>query len=139
MLQKYSDKLYSECCKIFKVYLTMRRRVNFVLTYFSYLASKFLLLIFLNVLLKLRLWRRSLSRVKLSIDLQEKSKGLFLCDRDVRMNMFINRHWKQLIPVTMLKKRLYLRRFLVSFVNFYTAMAFETFCKLFFKFLDDCL
>ena len=92
MLQKYSDKLYSECCKIFKVYLTMRRRVNFVLTYFSYLASKFLLLIFLNVLLKLRLWRRSLSRVKLSIDLQEKSKGLFLCDRDVRMNMFINRH-----------------------------------------------
>ena len=38
----------------------------------------------------------------------------------------------------MLKKRLHLRHFLTRFVSFYTATAFETFCKLFFKLLDGC-
>ena len=42
---------------------------------------------------------------------------------------------KQLGPVTMLKKKRYLRFFLSSFVK---TMAFETFCELFYKFLDDC-
>ena len=45
---------------------------------------------------------------------------------------------KQLLLVNMLKKRLYLRRFLASFVDFCITTAFETFCKLFCKFLDDC-
>ena len=39
MLQKYSDKLYSKCYNIFKAYLIMRCRVNFVnfvFTHFSY-------------------------------------------------------------------------------------------------------
>ena len=45
---------------------------------------------------------------------------------------------KQLILVNVLKKRLYFRLFLVSFVNFCKTTAFETFCKLFFKLLDDC-
>ena len=61
---------------------------------------------------KLSLWRRSLSRVQLSIDLRKKSKDLFKCDRNtielcnwIRINMiFINRYWKQLRPATMLKK-----------------------------------
>ena len=39
MLQKHSDKLYSKCYNIFKAYLIMRCRVNFVnfvFTHFSY-------------------------------------------------------------------------------------------------------
>ena len=39
--------------------------------------------------LKLSLGRRSLSRVKLSIDLQKKLKGLFLCDRYVNYDYVI--------------------------------------------------
>ena len=92
--------------------------------------------------LKLSLWRRSLSRVKLSVDLQKKSKRLFLCDTDMRIRLrlcnwirmsmiFMNRYWKQRRPVTMLKKRLHLRCFLASSVNFYITTAFETFCELF--------
>ena len=42
---------------------------------------------------------------------------------------------KYLKPVTMLKKRLYLWRFLTSSVNFYITTAFETLCELFYKFL----
>ena len=38
----------------------------------------------------------------------------------------------------MLKKRLYLRRFLTDFVNIFVTKALETFCELFFKFLDGC-
>ena len=45
---------------------------------------------------------------------------------------------KQLILAHMLKKRFYLRRFLVSFVNLCITSAFETFCEIFYKFLDDC-
>ena len=36
----------------------------------------------------------------------------------------------------MLKKRLYIRRFYARFVNFYTTTAFETFCELYYKYLD---
>ena len=50
MSQKYSDQLYSKCCKIFKAYLTSRR-VNLVLTDFGLLIAKLLLLILMNVLI----------------------------------------------------------------------------------------
>ena len=51
------------------------------------------------------------------------------------MNMiFVNSYWKQLRPVTILKERLYLRRFLASFVNFYMATAFETLANYFTNF-----
>ena len=43
MSQKYSDKLYSKCCKIFKAYLTSKP-----CSYYP--ALKLLLLIFFNVL-----------------------------------------------------------------------------------------
>ena len=45
---------------------------------------------------------------------------------------------KQLILANMLKKRIYDRRFLASFLNFCITTAFETFCELFFKLLDNC-
>ena len=72
-LQKCLDKLFCKCCKIFKAYVTSRR-VNFVLTYFSSLTAKLILLIFLNVLI-ISFWCRTLSH-KLSIDLQKKSMRL---------------------------------------------------------------
>ena len=66
-LQKYLDKLYSKCCKIFKAYLTSRR-VNFVLTqlrnYYSWCSWVLLL--------------KSLSH-KSSIDLQKQLRQL-LCN-----------------------------------------------------------
>ena len=62
---------------------------------------------------------------------------LILCDRDMRVfnrlrhfcateskRIFIKRYLK---PVTMLKKRLYLRCFLASFLSFYETTASETF------------
>ena len=72
-------------------------RINFCLNHFSYLAAKLLLLIFLNVLLKTKFLTQSLSRVKLTIDLQKKSKGLFLCDRNIKitivqLNQNVNRY-----------------------------------------------
>ena len=36
------------------------------------------------------------------------------------------------------KKRLYLKRFLISSVNFYITAAFEALCELLYNFLDDC-
>ena len=56
MSQKYLDKLYSKCCKIFKAYLTSK------LCSYPFECSYFL---------KLSLWCRSLSN-KSSIDLQKK-------------------------------------------------------------------
>ena len=67
-----------------------------------------------------------------------------LCDRDMRIASYPNEYGfyekvlKRLRPVTMLKKRLYLRHFLAGFVNFCVATAFETFCELFYKYLDEC-
>ena len=124
-LQKYLDKRYSKCCKIFKAYLAIRR-VNFVGTHFNYLAVKLLLLIFLNVLIYHSKNCLLICR-----------KGLFLFDRDMRITIVQfnkNSYWKQLRPVTILKERLYLRRFLASFVNFYMATAFETLANYFTNF-----
>ena len=54
-----------------------------------------------------------------------------LCDRDIQVTSYQNEYdfSKQLILVNMLKKRLYLRRFLTSFVNFYITTAFESFAN----------
>ena len=111
------------------------RRANFILTHFRYLAAKLLLLIFLNVFLQTNF----VTQVFITCKTVYWFTDLFLCDKDmkitvVQLNQNVNRYWKQLRSVTMLKKRLYLGLFLASFVNFCITTAFETFCELFFKF-----
>ena len=124
-------KIYSKCCKIFKAYLTSRR-VNFVLTHFSYLAAKFCVF----YILKISSWRKSLSH-KLSIDLQKKSIRLVFMRQRYANYVRSECIWffKTTYTCKYVKKRLYLRRF---HIRFYITTAFETFCELFFKLLNDC-
>ena len=81
----------------------------------------------LSYFLKISLWRKSLSH---------KSQGLSLCVRDMRQLLC---NWirmnRDLKPVTVLKKRLYLRRFLASFVNFYIKRLLRIFGWLLLDFL----
>ena len=56
-----------------------------------------------------------------------KSEWIWLLWIGILKIFFQKSIWKQLRPVTMLKKRLLLRCFLASFVNFYITTAFETY------------
>ena len=104
---------------------------NWLPNYYSWFSWMFLL--------KLSLWRRSLSH-KLPIDLQEKSmRFVFIWWRHKN---YVKPEWMSSTifqnMLVMLKKRLDLRRFLASFVNFCVTISFETFCELLFKLLDEC-
>ena len=148
MLRKYSDKLYSKCFKIFKLYLTIRWmqfhcRVSCVITHFSYLAAKLLLLIFLNVLLETKfvMWRRSLWRIKLSTDLQKKSRGLFLCGRDMRITIVqLNQNEYDFYESVFetcnyVNKETLSQMFSCKFCEFFHSDCIWDSCE---KFLDDC-
>ena len=96
MLQKYSDTLYSKCCKIFKAYLTimycwvnynviliiLANKLQHYYFWFSwtilFLKIKFVMLVFITY--KPVYW------------FTEENQRLFLCDRDMQVNHFNRLH-----------------------------------------------
>ena len=81
-LQKCLDKLFCKCCKIFKAYVTSRR-VNFILTHFSSLTAKLILLIFLNVFLLF--FDAGLYHINCQLIYRKNQWDLAVCDRDMQL------------------------------------------------------
>ena len=152
-LQKCLDKLYSQCCKIFKVYLTNPDSNAKLLLLIFFECSYFLrtslwrksLSFWLNCeiitcdffecsyFLRISLWLKSLSH-KSSIDLQKKIKKACLYVIEICVSYCaIELEWIGIWSLYYIKKEV----FSYKFCEFLHNDGFETFCELFYKFLDD--